>query len=473
MGTGKQVISGSDDGTARIWNIQRKKCTKIFTEYANPVIAVACSPSSILLAFADGVVNVYDSQSNNIIHAIKSEHPTHCRLSIKGDTFLVARKDSGYIWDLTKKKHAWSVFYNGDCAMFSPDGTYVASMYGKFLKIWKTNLGHLGGSTLIHGAGIGDIHLSSDDRLVGFKSEKGVEVLDATTGLSLFTPADGEDIGFSPDGRIVAFKCRDTAEFFDTTTWLPLFTVGPRCTSIAFSPDSAFVACVLVNYRPWSVRVQIWNVHTFREQGKSIKVDHNTSDIGLSPNGSQVASVSQCYIKLWDLESKNCLALLQLQDEDEELAYPQDGNSPWWGVRVSFAANGASISLPSAGGTKSWRITDSPTRNINLATNSIDNRGGSKSWLVSPISHTKLPMVFVPIMEMPSDQDASAPSQSYRCDMNGEWMVDQHGRRVLWIPPDERPRGYESNRFGSKVVVETESRKVYIVDFHGLEKTGT
>ena len=127
-----------------------------------------------------------------------------------------------------------------------------------------------------------------------------------------------------------------------------------------------------------------------------------------------------------------------------------------------------------SGGTNfSWRITDSPTHNINLATNSIDNRDGSKSWLVSPISHTKLPMVFVPIMEMPLDQDASVPSQSYHCDMDGEWMVDQHERRVLWIPPDERPRRYESNRFGSKVVVETESRKVYIVDFHGLEKTGT
>jgi hypothetical protein len=50
----------------------------------------------------------------------------------------------------------------------------------------------------------------------------------------------------------------------------------------------------------------------------------------------------------------------------------------------------------------------------------------------------------------------------YRC--GNEWIVDQHSsRRLLWLPPEERP--WLSDSKGEKVVVGCKNDKVYIVDF--------
>jgi hypothetical protein len=74
-------------------------------------------------------------------------------------------------------------------------------------------------------------------------------------------------------------------------------------------------------------------------------------------------------------------------------------------------------------------------------------------------------MVFVPTMEEQSNPKyASAPWKSYRFDMD-EWILDQDGRHVLWIPPDERPRMFWCFEHAKKVLVHTESKKVYYVHF--------
>jgi hypothetical protein len=68
-------------------------------------------------------------------------------------------------------------------------------------------------------------------------------------------------------------------------------------------------------------------------------------------------------------------------------------------------------------------------------------------------------MVFDPITEKESNQDA--PQQFYCCDKDGEWMLDHRSRRVLWIPPDERPQ--EIKEHGRVAIIRTESGKEYIV----------
>jgi len=44
-----------------------------------------------------------------------------------------------------------------------------------------------------------------------------------------------------------------------------------------------------------------------------------------------------------------------------------------------------------------------------------------------------------------------------------EWILDPYGRRILWVPPDERPPLVKSN--DRKIVAGTNSGKVYVVDF--------
>jgi WD40 repeat protein len=139
---GQQVMSGSSDRTVRRWDVQQARGSSIYAEYPSGVINIASSRGSILVASTDGTRKIYDSQSGDVIHTMPPAGLTRCQLSIDGDKNLVANKNSGFIWDLTSKTQVQSIGYNGDGATFSPYGTYVASIYGKFLKIWKTHTRH-------------------------------------------------------------------------------------------------------------------------------------------------------------------------------------------------------------------------------------------------------------------------------------------------------------------------------------------
>jgi WD40 repeat protein len=426
LATWNKVVSASDDFTVRIWDVRKRTRSKIFAQYRDPVTALACSRGLLLVASTNGTVNIYDSQSGDIIHVIMFNDITHSCFSIDGGKVLVARKNSGDIWDITTNTltRVGSIEYNGHHATFSPNGTRVASIYGKFLKIWKTDTGynHYEASTHVHDT-IDEVYISPDERLVILESKKGANILDAITGKSLFT---------YPVANVL---------------------------SIAFSLDSAFIAFL----SPHST-VQTWNAHTRLQ--KSIDVQHYVSQIALSPDGSLLASLSPFHMKLWDLESKECLAHLEFDSQLKMQA------------QISFAINATSISILKSDGTQSWHI--SPNHNIDLTTESIKNSDGTKSWLISRPSPrltiqdyhialgregTKLPMVFVPSMQERSNQDASAPCQSYRCDTDDEWILDQDERRVLWIPPDERPRKIWCFRCEKKVLIKTESGKVYFVNF--------
>jgi len=434
-----QIVSASRR-TVRIWDVQKQMCSKIFSQYSDPVVALASSRDLWLVAYKNGTVSIYDSQSCAIIHVITSnviipDDITNARFSIDGGKVLVARWNSGDIWDTTTNKltRVGKMKYNGEQATFSPDGTRVASVYGKFLKIWKTDARYN-------------------------RHKRSTHVYDTI-----------DDVYISPDGRLIALKFETTADILDATTGQFLFPyLLADFLSIKCSLDFAFVAFLRDNGT-----VRRWNGHIRRY--KTIAVDNDVFDIALSPDGSRLVSLSPSHMKLWDLKCARCLAHLEF---DRRLQVQ---------AQVSFVPNATSVSVLTNSGTQSWHI--SPDHNIDLTRNPIKNGDGTKSWLIArplthqwgippnntnliidPIKHgegTKLPMVFVPTTEERSNQDASAPCQSYYCDTDDEWILDQDGRRVLWIPPDERPRKIwrGSQRENKFIVVQTESGKVYFVYF--------
>jgi len=180
-----------------------------------------------------------------------------------------------------------------------------------------------------------------------------------------------------------------------------------------------------------------------------MEMDKDAIRIALSSDGSQLASILLSRIKLVDLESKKCLS-------DLKFAHPL-----WWEGQVLFAINGTDIVLHNSDSKKSWRISPN---NISGTQASIMNSDGSKSWLVSvTCSQLKLPMVFVPITNKRSYQDASQFSR-WSISKDNAWILDQSDRHILWIPQDEISRRCWSSSRGRKIGIETESGKVYIVN---------
>ena len=118
LGTWNQVVSASDDHTVRIWDVQKQTCSKIFPDNSDPVVALASSRDLLLVASTNGTVNVYDSQSGDIIHVTTSHNITHSCFSFDGGKVLVASENSGDIWDITTNTptHVQCIEYNGEQA---------------------------------------------------------------------------------------------------------------------------------------------------------------------------------------------------------------------------------------------------------------------------------------------------------------------------------------------------------------------
>ena len=176
-------------------------------------------------------------------------------------------------------------------------------------------------------------------------------------------------------------------------------------------------------------------------------MDYDAFCIVLSPNDSQLVSLSNNHIKLWDLETKECLAHLEFD------------NALYGKAQLLFSSDGASVSVEHAGRQKRWHIF--PASHIHQTNPVILNNDGTMSLLICPAQpdNTEQGMVFVPIAEKQSNQDV--PRKSYYCDKDGKWLLDQRSRRVLWIPPDDRPQ--EINMHGGVVIIQTESGKKYAV----------
>jgi WD40 repeat protein len=137
---GDQVITGSWDGTVRAWEVSEGAVSKILFRHTKPVTAVASSKShdSFLVASAskDNTVKVCDLRSGDVIQTFSSDHRIDSvRFSIDGEKCMYASNKRGYIWDLARKTHVSTIYYDGDIPSFSPDTTCLASSCGTGLKI--------------------------------------------------------------------------------------------------------------------------------------------------------------------------------------------------------------------------------------------------------------------------------------------------------------------------------------------------
>jgi WD40 repeat protein len=404
------VISGSRDASVRIWNVSRRTCLGILRGHNQVVTSIASSCDSSLVASGsfDRTVKVYDVRTGDVLHTISSDHLIYSvQFSSHGDKILFTNLDTATIWDLSRKMKVSTINCGGCRATLSQDGTRVASDNGSLVKIWDTENGVSNSETVGRHVGIRDITFASYGPVIATESDRDVEIWDTAPGNCLFT---------------ITFNLE-----------------RPR--SIVFSPDSAFIAC-------WynDLNARVWNVHT-RTLVKDVRLDFKeySCHVALSPCGGRLVSRSSSQTILWDLGSGKHLACLDFYE-------PLPRNS-----RIAFAADSDGTSVFIHNGddiTQRWRISSARLPSHQDRPFSDSNQSTS----------AQLPLIFTPIQEKLTHQ-VSVPRQWCHYE-SGEWILDQDGKHILWLPPNRRGSAMAGKPRGKKITVGTyPSKRVYLADF--------
>jgi WD40 repeat protein len=220
------------------------------------------------------------------------------------------------------------------------------------------------------------------------------------------------------------------ATFSDTFShvWSPVL-------SLTFSSDTTLLAVETFS------RTHIWNIrcHAFISTIAPI-IGHTIFQF--SPDNTQLVSlvsygmlINPHHLKLWDVETGDCLASIQLTGDFD---------------RVSFGADGTSVILDS-------KITQTRERwSISLRARDISTDNNHND------DHSPLPMMFVLVHHTQQPTSPDVPSQQVYYKRMDEWVLDNQKRRVCWLLPDLRGRKY--NVHGGKVVIGCQNGRVVIVD---------
>jgi WD40 repeat protein len=297
---GTHIVSGSFDGTVRVWDASTGAVIRTLKGHTDRVQSVTFSPDGtrIVSGSGDDTVRVWDVSTGAIVH------------NIKGHRALV------------------------NCVAFSPDGTWIVSgSWDETVRVWDASTGTVIRTLEGHTGLVMSVAFSPDGtRIVSGSADQTVRAWDASTGAVLCT-LEGhtnwvESVAFSPDGtRIVSGSDDKTVRVWDASTGTVLHTLRghtSNVTSVAFSSDRTRIVS-----GSWDQTVRVWDANT----GAVVRTFDGhislVSSVAFSPNGTRIISGSfDQTVRAWDPSTSTVITTLQSSiDVVLSVEFSSDGTS--------------------------------------------------------------------------------------------------------------------------------------------------
>lgn len=408
---GRQLASGDEDGTVRIWDVATGQQVSKLEGQAGPTRGVAFFPDGRRLAAGSvrNTVTIWDTTTGKPdvppISTASHKGLNRTALSRDGQRFAtVGTSDKTVrVWDATTGKELSFSPLTGQrkadyvfSVAFSPDGRWIASGLDKTVRVWDARTGkECSFSPLTgHRTNVSAVAFSPDARRLASVSWDGtLLVWDATSGgVAYRLNSHGAmvfGLEFSPDGtQLVSAGLDGIVNVWDTTTsqdaLLTLRGHAGGLSCVAFSPDGTCIATA-----GFDGMVKLWHVTRVREElnGPALR-------LAFIREGTHIVSISQGpEVKVWDTTTGQVLRNF------ERLPGVVSG----WEV----SNDGQWIALAGADGTvKAWDTTTarelfslSADKNVNQLTLSPDRgrlatasaSGGVKIWDIATRRQVPLP----------------------------------------------------------------------------------
>ncbi|KAL3427466.1 vegetative incompatibility protein HET-E-1 [Phlyctema vagabunda] len=310
---GTQVVSGSNDKTVRIWDAATGALQQTLEGHFKRVTSVAFSPDSkqIVSGSEDNTVRLWDMATGALQQTLEDHFERVTSVAFSPDSKRVvfgSRDKTIRLWDVGTRttlpipRHHSGMVYS---VAFSPDGKQVVSGSGdKTIHLWNAISGKYLRTLKGHSGSVCSVAFSPDGKQVVSGSDKTVQLWDAISWQHLQT-LEGHlkpvtSVAFSPDGKQVVSGSYDkTVRLWDAISVQPLQTLEDRSgsvCSVAFSPDGKQVVSGSEDKT-----IHLWNAIS----GKHLRTlkGHSGSvySVAFSPDGKQVVSGSKDKtVQLWN-----------------------------------------------------------------------------------------------------------------------------------------------------------------------------
>jgi WD40 repeat protein len=378
---GKRLASGSEDGTARLWDAATGQETLKLEGHTGWVFGMVFSPDGRRLATAsqDSTARVWDVQTGQALLTLRghTKAVTGVAFSPDGKRLATASVDGTVrLWDaqagqevLALEKHTGGI----RTVAFSPDGRRLAGgSLDATARVWDLETGQEVLTLRGHTGPVFSVAFSPDgQRLASGSADQTVRVWDARTGKAVSTLKEHasavQGVAFSPDGQRLASASEDgTVRVWDVQPGKPDFAAllaqwatgqdaqaGPQAVvlkghtdkvnGVAFSPDGTRLASGSDDKT-----VRVWDAQaspqplTLRDHADMV------SSVAFSPDGRRLACASLVVdpearadaLKVWDVQTgREPLTLKGHTGGIHDIAFSPDG------TRLASASDDGTVGL--------------------------------------------------------------------------------------------------------------------------------
>ncbi len=322
---GRYIVTAGSDKTARVWDARTGAQLKVLSGHDGRVESAAFSPdgSRVVTASWDKTARIWDARTGRQLAALVGHDNLvlSAMFSPDGTQIVTASWDStARIWDAGTAKQV-AVLVNPpevyfESAGYSPDGSrIVTASDDKTARIWNAHTGALLTVLSGHGDRVYSSAFSPDGTTVVTASlDKTARIWDARAGAELIALSGHQDVvasaAYSPDvTRVVTSSSDKTARIWDAHTGAQLKVLSGHGNFVycaAFSADGGRVVTA-----SWDKTARVWDATSGVQLGVLAGHEDNLESGGYSPDGARIVTASDDKTaRIWDARTFAQLAVL-------------------------------------------------------------------------------------------------------------------------------------------------------------------
>lgn len=337
---GRRMVTGSEDGTAKVWEVASGREVFTLKSHSAPIRSVAFSPNGQWIATGseDHTTKLWDAASGREVQTLRKHAATIESVSFSPDSQRIVTgswDQTAKVWDTVKGQEILTLTGHAAPVMavvFSPDGQSIATgSEDRTAKVWDLVRGRELLTLKGHTGPILAVAVSPNGKRILTGSDDGdARVWDTASGRELLVlrghTAGIRAVAFSPSGQEIVTGSEDqTAKLWNASTGAELLALKGHTDGIwaaAFFPDGQRIAT--------GSEDQTAKVWTLAHDREVITLKGHTGiirSVAFSPDGQRAITGSQDKTaRLWEVASgRELVALRGHADVVMAVAFAPDG----------------------------------------------------------------------------------------------------------------------------------------------------